>query len=123
MRQFILMMAVVLVAATAMAKTVLVPGSDDIPLMPGLEVNADESFVFDTPSGRLVDAFSSSAEIKMQDVKAYYEQSLPQLGWQKIADNFYQRDGEKLKINFDQISGKLIVKFTLAPSNINLGRN
>jgi hypothetical protein len=100
-------------AGTAAAAT-YVPGTEDIPLMRGLDTATDASLVFDKPQGRIVEA-TAQGHVTRSQVEAFYAASLPQLGWQPAGDRRFARDGERLSLDFGGKDGNLLVDFTLAP--------
>lgn len=101
-----------------------VPGTTDVPVMPGLASAESEPLVFDKPGGRIVQAVLSG-EVPRQAVLAFYDQTLPQLGWRRTADRVFVRDGEELRLEFQQTARKkaaqktedagTAVRFTLTP--------
>ncbi|GGF07387.1 hypothetical protein GCM10011611_11040 [Aliidongia dinghuensis] len=98
---------------------VYVPGTEDVPLMPGLAADDAASLVFDKPQGRIVEAAAHGA-VTRHAVVAFYDESLPQLGWRRAAapsttTKSFERDGERLSLDFDGRDGNLQVAFTLAP--------
>ncbi|HLZ67516.1 MAG TPA: hypothetical protein VKQ29_14885 [Aliidongia sp.] len=101
------------------AQAVYVPGTEDVPLMPGLSSDDGASLVFDKPQGRIVEAAARGA-VTRHAVMAFYDESLPQLGWRRAAagsagSKTFERDGERLSLDFDGRDGNLQVAFTLAP--------
>lgn len=102
---------------------VYVPGTEDVPLMPGLSSDDGASLVFDKPQGRIVEA-AARGPVTRRAVMAFYDESLPQLGWRQTAakatggspdTKSFERDGERLSLDFDGRDGNLQVAFTLAP--------
>ena len=91
-----------------------VPGTEDVPLMPGLAADAESGLVFDKPQGRIVAALALGA-VRRRDVIAFYRDSLPQLGWRPEGERKFAREGERLRLDFDGSDGHLQVEFTLAP--------
>lgn len=90
-------------------------GLEDLPLMPGLEELPGEMVAFDTPGGRLVEA-KAVGEVRVQAVEAFYDETLPQLGWSAVGPRQYLREGEYLHIEFsDEDGGALGVLFSLSP--------
>ncbi|MEQ8709665.1 MAG: hypothetical protein RIC36_11770 [Rhodospirillales bacterium] len=87
---------------------------EDMPLMPGLVEVADAGTVFETARGRIVEAWAEG-NASMPAITAFYEATLPQLGWVRLAGGGYRREGETLTI--EQISGgaPTTVRFTLTP--------
>jgi len=86
----------------------------DLPLMPGLREVADAGVAFDKPSGRIVSAFAHGA-VTADEVQRFYADTLPQLGWQPVADGRYAREGELLEIDTLGRGGDLTVRYTLQP--------
>lgn len=98
-----------------------VPGFTDVPVMPGLATAESEPLVFDKPGGRIVQAVLSG-EVPRQAVLAFYDQTLPQLGWRRTADRVFVREGEELRLEFPKPAGQgtgqkaaTAVRFTLTP--------
>ncbi|CAO3416278.1 hypothetical protein [Azospirillum endophyticum] len=92
-----------------------VPGTADVPVMPGLASAESEPLVFDKPGGRIVQAVLSG-QVPRQAVLAFYDQTLPQLGWRRTADRVFVRDGEELRLEFPQAAQKAAQKAAqLAP--------
>ena len=90
------------------------PGFEDIPLMTGLKPQKNKDFIFDTPSGRIIEetAFGQSSRAQ---VSQFYNSTLPELGWKKIGNRIFERDGERLHIECYGHDGSLSVRFTLTP--------
>ena len=90
------------------------PGFEDIPLMTGLKPQKNRDFIFDTPSGRIIEetAFGNSSRAQ---VTQFYDSTLPELGWKKIGSRIFERDGERLNIKCYGQDGDLSVRFTLTP--------
>jgi hypothetical protein len=102
----------------SLVQPLYVPGTEDVPLMPGLAADEAASLVFDKPQGRIVEAAARGA-VTRHAVMAFYEESLPQLGWRRTSatntQKSFERDGERLSLDFDGRDGNLQVAFTLAP--------
>jgi hypothetical protein len=86
----------------------------DLPLMPGLTELPKAGLVFDQPSGRIVEAYAEGA-VGRAAVKAFYLDTLPNLGWRAKAESLFQRDGEELRLDISGDDGALVVRFTLQP--------
>ena len=86
----------------------------DLPLMPGLAEVAEAGLVFDQPSGRIVEAYAQGA-VSRAAVRAFYLDTLPNLGWRAKAEALFQREGEELRLDVSGDDGALIVRFTLQP--------
>lgn len=91
-----------------------VPGLPDVPAMPGLDAAEAEPLVFDKPGGRIVQAVLSGT-VPRNAVLAFYDQTLPQLGWRRTAERLFVREGEELRLEFVPAKGRTSVRFTLNP--------
>lgn len=91
-----------------------VEGIPDLPLMPGLTAVPESGLVFDKPAGRIVQAFAEGS-MTMQSVLAFYDETLPQLGWQRDGAGAYLREGERLKLDLSQDARGVTVQFRLLP--------
>ena len=86
---------------------------EDLPLAPGL-TEAPGAVLFESPSGQIVDA-SASGDVAPQKVSDFYGETLPQLGWEKMADGRFRRDKEILRIDVDGQKRPTIVHFSVVP--------
>jgi len=91
-----------------------VAGTEDVPLMPGLATIAGKGLAFDKPEGRIVEAETRGALTRAK-VRAFYDSTLPQLGWSAEGADRWQREGEVLRIDYTGSDGNLVVGFTLSP--------
>jgi hypothetical protein len=69
----------------------------DLPIMPALSVEPALGFAFDSPNGRIVMVFASSAAAA-QDIMRFYNESLPAIGWTG-GDGSWRRGSEALLIS------------------------
>jgi hypothetical protein len=90
---------------------------EDVPLPPGLTESANGGVVFDSPSGRIVEAAATGA-LAADQVAKFYAETLPQLGWQDSGKLTFKRDNETLRITVEpgRHSAPLTVRFNLAPN-------
>ncbi|MDA1090808.1 MAG: hypothetical protein O3A85_10925 [Proteobacteria bacterium] len=91
---------------------------DDLPLMPGLVEDAGSGTTFDSAQGRLVEAYATGP-VSEGEVMAFYDKTLPQLGWQRIDVGVFRRESEILKLEFPGGPGAatpLTVGFRLMPA-------
>ncbi|MDR3440451.1 hypothetical protein [Telmatospirillum sp.] len=86
---------------------------EDLPLAPGL-AEAPGGVLFDSPTGRIVEA-TAHGDTTAEQVVAFYAQTLPELGWQKVGPSSYRRDNEMLKIEVEARHRPLLVRFSLVP--------
>lgn len=93
-----------------------VPGIEDLPLMAGLRPGAGGPLVFDTPAGRIVES-PLAGDVNPDRVLEFYREVLPQLGWRLLSGRAFQREGERLRIEFPTRPGAgFAVRFTLRPA-------
>ncbi len=85
---------------------------DDLPLAPGL-VEQPGGTLFDAPQGRIVEA-SAQGPVMEVEARQFYDESLPQLGWQQVGSSTYQRDKEVLRIDYSE-GTPMTVHFSLTP--------
>lgn len=91
-----------------------VDGIEDLPLMPGLESVPAASVAFDALVGRIVVAFAEG-KLAMEDVRAFYDATLPQLGWDRLEADRWARADEELNLDAVIERGGLVVRFELVP--------
>lgn len=87
----------------------------DLPLAEGLAEQADKSTVFDAPMGRIVTAYATGT-VDAEDVRDFYDDALPPLGWEKFGEGSFRRRAETLKIDVfgGQAGSPVNVSFTLS---------
>jgi hypothetical protein len=94
-----------------------IQGSEDIPLLLGMNKIFDDSLGFDSSSGSIMTS-SYETKIDLERVKNFYHKTLPQMGWKLISSDIakskFKRGKEKLEIDFVNRNGKDIVRFFLS---------
>ncbi|MFL2669239.1 MAG: hypothetical protein ACJ0HT_06665 [Alphaproteobacteria bacterium] len=91
---------------------------EDLPLMEGLTEVQGSALIFSTQQGRIVQVSAKSAPgdtIGRENVLAFYEHTLPQLGWIPAEVLNWVREDERLGLTVTVNGGKLMVQFSLAP--------
>ncbi len=88
----------------------------DVPVMKGLQEIPAETMLFDKPDGRIAIVVAATKSLTAQDILTFYGQTLPQMGWSKINQNQYVRDGEQLVLDLEPSASLLAVRFTLSPA-------
>lgn len=93
-----------------------VEGMEDVPLMSGLSQITKDDISFGNEETRLVEAYVTSRKLKFSEVEEFYEDSLPQLGWNYQGNRgnnlLFYRDGENLEV-VKESANPLIVRITL----------
>jgi hypothetical protein len=89
---------------------------DDMPLAPGLTELTDQAADFETPAGRIIDA-TAQGEVGSATVAAFYDKTLPALGWAREGQGLFVRDHERLTIAITPAARKgwVTAKFSLRP--------
>lgn len=114
MRTLILCAGLIVLAATGRAEQFLA-GLEDVPVMPGIEVVENAGVTFDSPAGRIIEAYAAGA-VNRNAVRSYYRAALPQLGWTRTGPLVFDRAGERLTIELlGQSTAPVTVRFELGP--------
>ena len=107
MKKFWMLLLSVFIAFPARAeKAVFAAGFEDLPVMAGLKQADDSSMSFDTPAGRIIEAYLEGENANAASVRAFYDKTLPQLGWAPVPSKktgrfSYTREGEVLTFTVD----------------------
>jgi hypothetical protein len=96
MRKILFLIFVVL-SCHVNAKTKFISGTEDIPLMERLqESEASAQATFSSPQGKILSTVLHGT-VSPNEIFAYYNGVLPNLGWVKKGIGLYVREREKLK--------------------------
>lgn len=94
-----------------------VQGSEDIPLLVGMEKISEDSLGFDSDSGSIMSS-SYATKIDLERVKNFYRKTLPHMGWRVVKSNLgklkFRREKEKLEIDFVKQNDKEVVRFFIS---------
>lgn len=121
MKKYLLILSAVLLFSgfpVQEAAASFMAGFEDLPLMDGLKQAEDAALSFDTPSGRIIEAYAESEKIGKRQIVDFYDKTLPQLGWKrskasaKTASPSYVREGEELTISIEA-GAPVVVRFEL----------
>jgi hypothetical protein len=89
----------------------------DLPLADGLKEQTEKGTVFDTPLGRIVNAYATG-NVTPGAVLDFYDDTLPALGWDRQKAGTYHRKNEILKIDvWGPDEGPTNVSYTLSSQN------
>ena len=106
--------ALLLTATMALADGRFVSGIADLPLMPGLEEIEESAMVFSKPEGRIVEVMARGA-VTREAASAFYDQTLPQLGWRPHRAGDWRRENEILRLDMKDGEYGVVIQFTLTP--------
>lgn len=87
---------------------------EDLPLPPSFAELPGSGMSFDSPGGRIVEAFAKGSG-KAPEVYGFYRSTLPQLGWSREADTVYRRDSEVLRLDAHPEGRALVIRFHISP--------
>ena len=92
-----------------------IPGVNGLPLVTGLVLMPGRNIIFDTPEGRIIEAFADG-KISPNNILAFYKDTLPQLGWIVKSKNEFERENEVLRIEVSaNKKNQSIVRFFITP--------
>ena len=89
----------------------------DVPLINSVTVDAQMSFAFDSPSGRILVLHLQTQE-EDKDIQVSYHNTLAAIGWTKRDDQFVKGD-ELLRLEKINFGGKLLWLLTIIPKSAN----
>ena len=111
MRYFRFLLVVFLISGASALADKFVAGMGDLPLAPGLITTEDDVTIIDDEEQRFVETEACGAK-DPKKIKRYYQQTLPNLGWESRGDHFV-RENEILTI---QPSGNKVI-FRITPND------
>lgn len=89
----------------------------DVPMMPEMEIEPESTLIFDKASGRYIEALTTlPLDTANNEITAFYQKTLPLLGWTKISVEEYHKDDETLKILIENNNDAVIVRFIASPA-------
>jgi len=93
--------ALILTAGIAKAAT-FIEGLEDVPIMDGMTQIKDSGINFGNAESRFVESHLSSPTLHFNEVKSFYQKTLPQLGWAQVGDDknmvLFAREKEIMEI-------------------------
>ena len=117
MRRWLAALALLLSAISPAWAAEYLKAVSDLPLADGLKEQTEKATVFDTPLGRIVNAYATG-NVKPTAVLDFYDDTLPALGWDRQKAGTYHRKKEILKIDvWGPDEGPTNVSYTLSSQN------
>jgi len=87
---------------------------EDLPLAPGLTEIDGAGVSFDSPNGRIVEAYARGT-VPAAEILRFYAATLPQLGWTRESDTVYRREAEVLRLAPAADRGGVTIHFAVSP--------
>ena len=110
-----ILICAILIAKISNTAPKFIPGVNGLPLVTGLVLMPGRHIIFDTPEGRIIEAFADG-RISPTNILAFYKDTLPQLGWNVKSKNEFQRENEVLRIEVSaNKKNQSIVRFFITP--------
>jgi hypothetical protein len=106
--------AAICCAAPAFADTAYFAAIPDVPIAPGLR-DASDNWEFSSAGARVIGA-SAQGRVHAEEVRAFYQNSLPALGWALSVgsggenETVYLRGREELSLSFHQRGDDLLLQ-------------
>ncbi len=88
---------------------------NDIPLAPGARELPDEGISFDKPEGRIMGVTAVSEAGTPEQIRSFYNQALPPLGWAVQPDGSFVRETERLRLNVEAHEGVSVIRLQVEP--------
>ena len=90
----------------------------DVPIAPGLTELTDQGVSFDKPEGRIVESVALIQSGGENDLRAFYDNALPQLGWRKASALSFTREHESLRLTFESAKDQKFMRFSVTPEGL-----
>ncbi len=114
MRILIIIVGLFLLSAANGRAGQFLAGFEDVPLMPGIEMVVNSGVAFDSPAGRIIEAYATGM-VTRKALQSYYQAALPPLGWTRSGSLQFNRAGERLTIELRGTS-PVTARFALGPA-------
>ena len=89
-------------------------GLDDIPVFKEMRYIENSNVLFDKIDGRFVSS-EMIGDYSIEDIEEFYISVLPNLGWEEVNVNLFQRGDEYLEIKLESIKSASKIKFSIYP--------
>lgn len=90
---------------------------DDLPLMPGLQLEQNNDVLFVTPRDGRIAKTEAIGPVDIDDIYRFYRKTLPQLGWKSVDARSFSRENEILRIDAKADDKSTRVIFSVIPAD------
>ena len=115
MKKYCLILVTFLMFSATNAGAAFIEGMEDIPLPDDMHQITQDDLSFGNEETRILEAYLTSKKLNFKKIAAFYEESLPQLGWNYQGNRgnnlLFYREGETLEIVRESAS-PLVVRVT-----------
>ena len=93
---------------------IFVNGIEELPVIKNMQNMPESLIYFDTNKGRFVQSKIVGNQ-SISQIKDFYENILPNLGWEKIDKNKFSRKSELMEIRYYKYNKDSIAEFNIKP--------
>ena len=89
-------------------------GLEDIPVYKDMRYVENSNVLFDKIDGRFVSS-EMVGKYEIKEIKIFYNSVLPNLGWERVKENIFERGTEFLEIKLKSTGTSSTVQFSIYP--------
>ena len=112
--KFLLVLKFLVISSFFAVAEDFVYGLDDIPVFKEMRYIENSNVLFDKIDGRFVSS-EMIGNYSIEDIEEFYISVLPNLGWEEVNVNLFQRGDEYLEIKLESIKSASKIKFSIYP--------
>ena len=112
--KFLLVFKFLVISSFSAVAEDFVYGLDDIPVFKEMRYIENSNVLYDKIDGRFVSS-EMIGNYSIEDIKEFYISVLPNLGWEEVNVNLFQRGDEYLEIKLESIKSASKIKFSIYP--------
>ena len=112
--KFLLVFKFLVISSFSAVAEDFVYGLDDIPVFKEMRYVENSNVLFDKIDGRFVSS-EMIGNYSIEDIEEFYISVLPNLGWEEVNVNLFQRGDEYLEIKLESIKSASKIKFSIYP--------
>ena len=113
--KFLLVFKFLVISSFSAVAEDFVYGLDDIPVFKEMRYIENSNVLFDKIDGRFVSS-EMIGNYSIEDIEEFYISVLPNLGWEEVNVNLFQRGDEYLEIKLESIKSASKIKFSIYPN-------
>lgn len=114
MPKVIFLLCILFSYQTQSREEIFVNGIEELPVITNMENMSESLIFFDTNKGRFVQS-KIIGDQNIDQIKDFYDNILPNLGWEKIDKNKFIRKSELMEIKYYKYNKDSIAEFNIKP--------